>query len=37
MRDYESIIVHSKEEYDQLKASREGRREASKSALEANS
>ncbi len=36
MRSYDRIIVHSKEEYEQLKSSREGRREESRSALEAN-
>jgi DNA-directed RNA polymerase subunit beta' len=37
IRSYSNIIVHSKEEYDQLKASREERREESQRAIEAKS
>ncbi|MFP4092908.1 MAG: DNA-directed RNA polymerase subunit beta' [Cyclobacteriaceae bacterium] len=36
MRTYERIIVHSTEEYEKLKSSREGKREVSQNALEAN-
>lgn len=37
IRDYNKIIVHSKEEYEQLKSSREGRKEESVSTMETNS
>ncbi|WPP52523.1 DNA-directed RNA polymerase subunit beta' [Catalinimonas niigatensis] len=37
IRTYERIIVHSKEEYDQLKSSRESKKEETRSTMEANS
>ncbi|MEK6479247.1 DNA-directed RNA polymerase subunit beta' [Catalinimonas sp. 4WD22] len=37
IRDYNKIIVHSKEEYEQLKSSREGRKEENVSTMETNS
>jgi DNA-directed RNA polymerase subunit beta' len=36
MREYNRIIVHSKEEYEKLKASRESREETTESTVEAN-